>query len=127
MPVVKIELCEGHDKKSLTLLKDTVMEAVVAALQIPADDRNIRVIEYAPEYFQMKPPYEMLIEISLFAGRTKATKKRLYTAIVDKLYEMCSIEKSHVFIILYEISGENWGIRGGVPADEIEPGFKLNV
>jgi len=93
MPLVKIELLQGRDRKSIILLKDTFMDAVVEALHIPTDDRNIRVIEYDSDLFSMKPPYEILIEISLFTGRTRDTKRQLYSTVVDKLSDVCSIEK----------------------------------
>jgi phenylpyruvate tautomerase PptA (4-oxalocrotonate tautomerase family) len=32
-----------------------------------------------------------------------------------------------VFILLHEPPMENWGIRGGIPASEVDLGFKLNV
>ena len=42
-----------------------VMDSVVEILKLPSNDRNIRLIEYKSDFFQMKPPYEILIEISL--------------------------------------------------------------
>ncbi|HEY9122719.1 MAG TPA: tautomerase family protein [Bacteroidales bacterium] len=103
------------------------MDAVVEILQLPADDKNIRVLEYEPEYFQMKPPYEMLIEISMFAGRTKETKKKLFQTIVNNLSAKGLISKEKVFILLNEQPMENWGVKGGIPADDINLGFKINV
>ena len=41
----------------------------------------------------MKPPYEILIEISLFTGRTKETKRNLFQTIVDRLESNLLIEK----------------------------------
>ena len=127
MPTVKIELSEGESKQTLLLLRNTVMNSVVEILNLPSNDRNIRLIEYKSEFFQMKPPYEILIEISMFAGRTKETKKKLYQTIVERLEEDCSIEKEKILIILNEQPLENWGARGGIPANEIELGFKVNV
>jgi phenylpyruvate tautomerase PptA (4-oxalocrotonate tautomerase family) len=103
------------------------MNSVVEILKLPSNDRNIRLIEYKSDFFQMKPPYEILIEISMFAGRTKETKKKLYQTIVERLEVDCSIEKEKILIILNEQPLENWGARGGIPADEMELGFKVNV
>lgn len=127
MPAVKIELQTGKNLQTLVKIRDLVMDAVVEVLQLPTDDRNVRLIEYQPELFQMKPPYEMLIEISLFTGRTKDTKRKLYQTIVNQLETNGVIEKEKVFIILNEQIAENWGIRGGIPADEINLGFKVNL
>ena len=103
------------------------MDSVVEILQLPADDRNVRLIEHQPELFQMKPPYEILIEISLFTGRTKETKRKLFQTIVDRLESNVLIDKNKVFIVLNEQPAENWGVRGGIPADELDLGFKVKI
>lgn len=127
MPTVKIELQQGRDKQVLLKLRDLVMDAVVEVLQLSADDRNVRVIEHAKEFFQMKPPYEILIEIALFTGRSKETKRKLYQTIVNSLQSNEIIEKEKIFILLHEIQQESWGIRGGIPADDVDLGFKINI
>jgi len=127
MPTVKVELLAGRDRSELLKIRDLVMDSVVEILQLPADDRNIRLIEYQPDLFQMKSPYEVLIEIALFTGRTKETKKNLFQTIVDRLDANGLIEKKKVFIVLNEQPAENWGIRGGIPADEIELGFRVQI
>jgi phenylpyruvate tautomerase PptA (4-oxalocrotonate tautomerase family) len=127
MPTVKIELREGIDIKTLVSLRDSVMNAVVESLQLPQDDRNIRIIEYKPDLFLLKAPNEILIEITMFSGRTKETKKNLYQNIVGKLSAESGIDKSKIFIILNEQPLLNWGVRGGIPADEIKLDFKVDI
>ena len=127
MPVVKIELLKGKDKASLLQIRDEVINAVVYSLQLPDDDRNVRILEYEPDYFIMKSPYEMLIELTMFEGRTKVTKKKLYQTIVENLAQNGLMDKSKVFIILNEQPLKNWGVRGGVPADEITLDFKVEI
>lgn len=126
MPTVKIELKEGRDMDTLLNLQKTIMNSVVEVLQLPDNDRNIRLIEYKPEFFQMKYPYEILIEISLFIGRTKETKKALYKTIVERLSNM-NIEKETVLIFLNEQPLDNWGGRGGTSASEMNLGFKVDI
>lgn len=127
MPTVKIELLIGKDRQTLIKIRDFVMDSVVEILQLPADDRNVRLIEHQLELFQMKPPYEILIEISLFTGRTKETKRKLFQTIVDRLESNVLIDKNKVFIVLNEQPAENWGVRGGIPADELDLGFKVKI
>ncbi len=127
MPTVKIELKQGRDNKSLIEIRDTVMDSVVESLKLPSDDRNIRVIEYQSDLFLMKPPYEILIEISMFKGRTKDTKRRLYQIIVNNLESKGLIEKEKVLITLNEQLLENWGGRGGIPADEMDLSFQVDI
>jgi len=127
MPTIKIELKKGKERDTLILIKDTVMNAVIDSLQLPKDDRNIRLLEYDEDFFQMKSPYEMLIEISMFTGRTKDTKRKLYHTIVHQLDSAGLIAKEKIFILLNEQIPENWGVKGGVPADEVSLGFNVNV
>ena len=127
MPTVKIELASGRDKDNLIKIRNLVMDSVVESLQLLTDDRNIRIIEYPANLFQMKPPYEVLIEISMFLGRTKDTKKKLYQTIVNSLEINGLIEKEKILITLNEQPVENWGVRGGIPADEIDLGFNVKI
>jgi phenylpyruvate tautomerase PptA (4-oxalocrotonate tautomerase family) len=67
-----------------------------------------------------------LIEITLFAGRSLEAKRALYQAIVKNLGAL-GIAPDDVFIVLNEVALENWGIRGGVPASEVDLGFNVKV
>lgn len=127
MPAIKIELMTGRDEQSLMKIRDIVGDSLVETFQLPPNDRNLRLIEYQPGYFQMKQPYEMLIEISMFKGRTKDTKRKLFQTIVSRLESAGLTEKNKVLIIINEQPLENWGVRGGFPADEIDLGFKVDV
>jgi phenylpyruvate tautomerase PptA (4-oxalocrotonate tautomerase family) len=127
MPLVKIEVKKGWKSALLIKLRDAVMDCVIRSLHIPPDDRNVRILEYPVDYFQMKPPYELLIEITLFTGRTRETKKSLYNSIVQKLDDELNIEKEKIFIVLNEQPMDNWGIRGGIPADESSLDFKVDI
>ena len=35
--------------------------------------------------------------------------------------------RGDIFIVLNDIPLDNWGIRGGVPASEVDIGFKVDV
>jgi phenylpyruvate tautomerase PptA (4-oxalocrotonate tautomerase family) len=127
MPLVKIELIEGRDMLILQKMKELVMNAVVDSLQLPDEDRNIRIIEYKAALFSLKMPYEILVEITLFAGRTVETKKKLYQAIVNSLEQNGICKRENVFIVLNEQPQENWGVRGGIPANEVVLNFKVEI
>jgi phenylpyruvate tautomerase PptA (4-oxalocrotonate tautomerase family) len=126
MPLVKIEVLQGIDPTILFKMRETVLQCVVDTLRLPADDRNIRIIEYAPGYFQMKPPYELLIEITMFKGGTETTKKELIKALVQSLEREIGLKKEKIFIVLNEQPLENWGIQGGIPANEAKLNFRIN-
>jgi phenylpyruvate tautomerase PptA (4-oxalocrotonate tautomerase family) len=50
----------------------------------------------------------------------------LYRAIVTNL-DLLGIPPTCVVIVLNEIAQENWGIRGGTPACDVDLGFKVDV
>lgn len=129
MPVTKIEVKRQwpHDTKQRII--DATHAAMIAALKIPEHDKLIRYIEHTPLHFQSPPGTSdnyTLIEISLFPGRSLDAKRNLYKNIVQSLGEI-GIAAADIRIILYEVPMDNWGIRGGFPASDLELGFKLDV
>lgn len=126
MPTVKIELLKGKSKNEITSIRNLVMNAVVNSLSIPENDRNIRIIEYEAGFFELKPPYKMLIEIALFAGRKFETKKLLYKSITESISNSGIFNKDEILIFLNEQPLENWAGRGGIPANEMNLGFQVN-
>ena len=129
MPLVKIETRKGRSAAQKKEIMDAIHSALRQALKIPGHDRTIRFHEYHPEDFQVSPDRTenyTLVEISIFHGRSLQAKKALYQAIVANLGKF-GIQGSDVFIVLHEIPLENWGIRGGIPASEVNLGFKVDV
>ncbi len=129
MPLTRIEVRKSRPQEQVQAIIEAVYLAQREALQLPAHDRQIRYIEHRPELFHVPPGKTenyTLVEITLFAGRSIETKRALYQAIVKNLGAL-GIAPDDVFIVLHEVALENWGIRGGVPASEVELGFKVNV
>ncbi len=126
MPLIKIEVEKGKYTDVLPGMRDSIMDCVVESLHLPSKDRNIRIIEYPGQFFRMKPPYEILIEIMMFSGRTKETKKKLYESVVEKCQTEFGIEKEKIFIVVNEQPPENWGVRGGIPASDISVNVKFD-
>jgi len=110
-------------------LIEAVHKALVEALKIPADDRCLRLQQLPAEDFDAKPGQTRnftLVEVDLFSGRSLAAKKALYQGVVANLGAL-GIGPADVKIVLREIPPENWGIRGGVPASEVNLGYKIEV
>jgi phenylpyruvate tautomerase PptA (4-oxalocrotonate tautomerase family) len=66
------------------------------------------------------------IEIAMFAGRTIETKRALYKCVVQNLAAL-GVPAIEIKIILLEVPAEHWGLRGGLPASEIDLGFKVDI
>lgn len=129
MPISRIEVRKKWNVEDKQQLMETLHNALIAAFGIPSHDKLIRFVEYNPEDFIVAPGCTenyMLIELSVFQGRSLEAKRRLYRAMVDGLGKF-GIAPSDILIVLHEVPMENWGIRGGIPASEVDLGFNVNV
>jgi phenylpyruvate tautomerase PptA (4-oxalocrotonate tautomerase family) len=129
MPIVKIEIRKGRPPEEKRAIHEAVHEALVEAIRIPEHDRTQRIVEYVAEDFEIPPNKSdrfTLITITMFPGRSDAAKAALYRALVKKLGAL-GVPADDVFVVLQETDLINWGIRGGVPASEVELGFELKV
>lgn len=129
MPLVKIETRKSWSASEKNGIMEAVHSAMREALKIPENDRDIRFHAYHSEDFHVSPEKTenyTLVEITMFAGRSLQAKKALYRGIVTNLGEL-GILTTDVFIVLHEVPLENWGIRGGIPASEVDLGFNVGV
>jgi phenylpyruvate tautomerase PptA (4-oxalocrotonate tautomerase family) len=129
MPLAKIEVRRSRPASEVKALIDAVYQAQREALKVPEGDRQIRYIEHKAEHFAVPPGKTenyTLVEITLFPGRSLDAKRILYRSIVRRFGEL-GIAPTDIFIVLNEPPLDNWGIRGGVPASEVDIGFKLTV
>lgn len=130
MPLVKIEILKGKDLEYKKALLDGVHHALVDTIKIPDDDRVQRLYELDRNNFEFPPEKSLdpiLIELVLFKGRSFEAKKALFKAIVDNLERSLGIKRTDVMIVIHEPEKENWGVRGGIPATEVDFGFKIEV
>lgn len=129
MPLVKIEVRKTWQPEQVQAMIEAVYRAQLDALKLPEHDRQICFTEHRPEHFHVPPGKTenyTLIEITLFAGRSIEAKRALYQAIVRNL-GVLGIAPDDIFIVLHEVPLDNWGIRGGVPASEVDLGFRIDV
>ena len=129
MPLVRVEILEGRPAPERKQLLQAIHDALVEAFRIPDDDRTQRLVEHDPESFEIPPGHSQLytvVEITAFPGRSPTAKRALYKAIVRNLGQV-GVPPDDVIIVLNEPAMENWGIRGGRSADEVDLGFRLDV
>jgi phenylpyruvate tautomerase PptA (4-oxalocrotonate tautomerase family) len=108
---------------------EAVQSALREALKIPEWDRTLRLVEHLPSHFAVPPGRGekfTLVEVTMFSGRSMAAKRALYQAIVRNLAAL-GVPPLDIKIALIEAPPENWGIRGGMPASEVELGFRIDV
>lgn len=128
MPNVTIEVRKQYPREVEEALIDAVHTALAAVLKTPDWDKTIRLIVHQPHRFVAPPGKDeryTLIDIDLFSGRSLDEKRALYRAIVTNLGRH-EIPADHIKILLRESAAENWGVRGGVPASQMDLGFQID-
>lgn len=130
MPFAVIEIRKQYSYEQETALINAVHSAIEIAFKKP-DDINVRLFVHEPHRFpaplsKNHPELYTNISIDCIVGRSLETKRQLYRLIVDNLATL-GIPKDHVKILLRETSRENWGIRGGQAACDVELGYTLEV
>ena len=131
MPSVLIEVRKTYSPEQEVALMEAVHAALREAFKILPGDRNVRLVVHEPHRFacppdRAQPERYTHVSIDAFAGRSLAAKRALYRTIVANLGRL-GIPADHVKILLRELPAENWGIRGGQAACDVELGFKVDV
>lgn len=131
MPSVLIEVRRGYTEEQEVSIMEAVHAALCDAFKILPGDKNIRLVAHEPHRFAFPPAREnpdffTQITIDALEGRSLDAKRNLYREIVSRL-EPLGVPKDHVTILLREASKENWGIRGGQAACDVDLGFKVDV
>ncbi|MEO8390515.1 MAG: tautomerase family protein [Polaromonas sp.] len=129
MPTAAIEVRRPYSGAEEAALLDAVQEALVTALKVPHWTTSIRLFVHEPQRFRAPPDKGeryTLVTIDCFAGRSIATKRALYQAILQKL-GLCGIPADHVKVLLREEPRENWAIRGGLPASDVVLEYDVNI
>jgi phenylpyruvate tautomerase PptA (4-oxalocrotonate tautomerase family) len=129
MPNVTIEVRRQYTPAEEEQIIAAAHAALMEGLKTPEWDRTIRLVTHQPHRFAVPPgrgERYTLIDIDLFSGRSLETKRALYQALVRNLGKL-GIPADHIKVLLRESGAENWGIRGGVPASEVDLGFKVDV
>ncbi|GAB3390727.1 tautomerase family protein [Humibacter soli] len=109
-------------------LSDAIHTAAVETLQLPETKRFHRFVPLddglliAPN--DRSRDYT-IIEVSMFEGRTTETKKAFIRAVYRETSAL-GIAPNDVEITITETPRANWGIRG-VPADELELSYRIDV
>ncbi|MEB3767493.1 tautomerase family protein [Acinetobacter sp. MD2] len=96
-------------------ISDAVHSALVDALAYPADKKFQRFIALDAEDFiypKDRTDQYLIIELSMFEGRSNLAKKKLIELIFQNIETSCGIAPHSVEITIFETPKENWGIRG---------------
>jgi phenylpyruvate tautomerase PptA (4-oxalocrotonate tautomerase family) len=131
MPSVMIEVRREYSVEQELAIMEAVHSALRETFRLLPNDRNVRFVAHAPHRFacppdRAQPERWTLITVDAIAGRKLDTKRALYRTIVERL-EPLGIPRDHVKITLREHPLENWGIRSGLAACDVELGFDVGI
>ena len=121
VPLVRIDLRKGTSPEYRNAIATGVHQALVDALEIPADDRFQVVQEHDTSDFLYDPTYlgvqrsdkTLFVQIVLSVGRKPPQKRTLYRRIVENLSAAPGVRPEDVLIVLVETSWENWSFGNG--------------
>jgi len=120
MPLLRFDMIEGRDEKSIRELLDAAHDAVLKAFGVPLRDRYQIVHQH--------PAHELIIEdtglgiersknlvvITITSvKRTDAQVQALYKALADELEQQCGIDPKDVVISLVKNTKSDWSFGFG--------------
>ena len=131
MAQVKVYGLAEHLVPVRARLSDAIHSCVIEALQFPPDKKAHRFfpMERADFYIpggQGRTEKYTIIEISMFEGRSVATRKQLIRLLFERISATAQIAPADVEITITETPRHNWGFRGQ-PGDEIGLSYKVEV
>ena len=115
MPLVRVDIIKGKTPEYKKNLLNCIHEGLIETTGIENWDRFQRIVEIDKADYETSPDKTddfMIIEITMFKGRTREQKKALIETVTDKLVETLKIQPTDVFIVIHEPADENWGLGG---------------
>ncbi len=128
MAIARVEFCWDASAQQQRQVCTAITAVLVETLQVPENDPTVLAIlrdgvvltpGHADERFT-------ITTITMFAGRSTATKNALYAGITRALGS-CGIPPGDTLIVLDEAAVENWGVHGGQRADTVDLGFDVEI
>ena len=121
MPLVRISVREGKPAAYRLAIGQSVHQAMVETINVPAADRFQVITDHPPDGMIYDAAYlgidrtdeVVFVQITLNAGRSTGQKRALYTRTTELLAESPGVRPQDVLISLVEVSRENWSFGEG--------------
>lgn len=129
MAQVKVYALRETLEQHRQTLSDAIHKSIMDALSYLPEKRFQRFISLDSADFIFPADRSntyLIIEISMFEGRSTEAKKALIRGLFANISEACSITPNDIEITLFETPKENWGIRGQL-GDELSLNYKVDV
>jgi phenylpyruvate tautomerase PptA (4-oxalocrotonate tautomerase family) len=123
-----IEVLTGWSAADKRRLLEAVRKALCVSLQVPDDDPAVQITEHEPHSMIVPPRHSnryTMVVVTMFKGRTEATKRKLYASLADELGQV-GVPSGDVQVIVHEPPVGNWSLNG-IPATDADLGFNINI
>ncbi|MEH2414381.1 tautomerase family protein [Nostoc sp.] len=112
-----------------TELSNIIHTSVIEVLQLTPEKRFHRFfpLDKSDFYYPSdRTENYLIVEISMFDGRSVETKKQLIRLLIKNINAQLNISVYDIEITIFETPKYNWGIRG-LPGDELIVNYKVEV
>jgi 4-oxalocrotonate tautomerase len=121
MPLVRISLQQGKSEQYRKAVADGIHQALVEAIEAPAQDRFQIITEHPANALIYDPSYLgidrsddiVIVQITLSTGRKLAQKRKLYQRMAEILAKNAGLRPQNLVISLVEVAWENWSFGNG--------------
>jgi phenylpyruvate tautomerase PptA (4-oxalocrotonate tautomerase family) len=121
MPLVRIDLIEGHPEKAISAIGDAVQAALVETMNVPQRDRFQVITEHRKDRFVYNPSYLgvertdriVFVQVFLSKGRTTEQKQAFYASVARRMAS-AGMRPEDLAVALVENTREDWSFGNGI-------------
>ena len=121
MPLVRIDLIEGHPEKAISAIGDAVQAALVETMNVPQRDRFQVITEHRKDRFVYNPSYLgvertdriVFVQVFLSKGRTTEQKQAFYASVARRMAN-AGMRPENLAVALVENTREDWSFGNGI-------------
>jgi len=120
MPLLKIDVVTGRTEDELTLLLDTIHDAMVEAFQVPVRDRYQILNEHAQSRMIIQDTglgfdrsNKVVVITAVSRPRPAEMKKKFYALLAQGLEKACGISPADLMVSIVVNSDEDWSFGLG--------------
>jgi 4-oxalocrotonate tautomerase family enzyme len=119
MPILNIQIMQGHGAAQKTALLKSATQAVVDAIAAPLPAIRVVIEETAPGHVivngELGKPTSLALA-RLIEGRTEEQKAALIAALNQAIHDSIGISKDDIRVIVTDVPKTDIGIAGGITA-----------
>jgi len=128
MPLVRIDLIEGHPEKAISAIGDAVQAALVETMNVPQRDRFQVITEHRKDRFVYNPSYLgvertdriVFVQVFLSKGRTTEQKQAFYASVARRMAN-AGMRPEDLAVALVENTREDWSFGNGIAQYVVMP------